>query len=73
MVYGALSKPFLVPLNAFSALHVSFNTPQSWEGKERTAAETSKDFSHIHTEAKEDRDASVTGTNLISLVVMYVL
>lgn len=63
MVYGALSKPFLVPLNAFSALHVSFNTPQSREEKDGTAAATSRDFSHIHTEAKEDRKALVTGAN----------
>lgn len=63
MVYGALSKPFLVPLNAFSALHVSFNTAESREEKDGTAAATSRGFSHIHSEAEEDRKALVAGTH----------
>lgn len=63
MLYEALSKPFLVPLNAFSALHVSFNSPQCGEGNEGTAAATSRDLSHIHTQAKEGREASIAGSH----------
>lgn len=44
-------KSFVVPLNTFSTLHVSFNTTQSWEGKTFDSC----GFSHIYIKAKKNK------------------